>query len=130
MGLHRLPSDTNGPEGRRQRLLFWFTYACDKGLALTFGRTPNIHDYDITIERPRIPEDVQGGWGYYYIAWMNYAELQGKVLEQLFSAQAQKESQEVRTKRARVLAVRLHELNSEFYRVSEGVISAPTVVPC
>lgn len=39
MGLHRLPLDATGPEATKQRLLFWFTYACDKGLALNFGRT-------------------------------------------------------------------------------------------
>ena len=118
MGLHRQPANATGYEAKKKRLLFWLTYALDKGLALTFGRTPNIHDYDITVERPRPKEDFEGVWGFYYTGWMDYAELQGQILEQLFSAQAQRESQDVRSQRARALAARLKYLSQSFDSVS------------
>ena len=118
MGLHRQPVEATGPGATKQRLLFWFIYASDKGLALNFGRTPNIHDYDITIERPRVPEDLDEFWGGFIAGWIDYAELQGDILEQLFSARAQKASQEIRTQRARALGARLEELGGQFTTVS------------
>lgn len=45
---------------------------------------------------------------------MDFAELQGAILEQLFSARAQQEPQEVRTQRALALAARIDELNNSF----------------
>jgi Fungal specific transcription factor domain len=118
MGMHRQPSTLSGPEATKQRLLFWFIYACDRALALNFGRTPNIHDYDITIDRPKVEEDLDETWGEYFLGWIDFAELQGAILEQLFSARAQKESQEVRTQRARALGEKLEGLYQDFTRVS------------
>lgn len=79
---------------------------------------PNIHDYDITTERPRVPEDLEGAWGKYYGGWLDFAELQGDILEQLFSARAQKEAQDVRTQHARWLGARLESLGNVFAGVS------------
>ena len=41
-GLHQFRSKENSPEARRKRLLFWLIFNMDRGLALNFGRVPNI----------------------------------------------------------------------------------------
>ena len=128
MGLHRQPPNSHGPEATKQRVLFWFAYACDKGLALNFGRTPNIHDYDITIERPRVGEDLDGIWGQYYFGWIDYAELQGDILEQLFSARAQLLSQEIRTERALALGARLQKLADSMSKIPESTHDIQTIM--
>jgi len=60
IGFHRLPSNLKDDSLRKKRMLFWWMYAMDKGLAFTFGRTPIIHHYDVTTQRPTIPDDYVG----------------------------------------------------------------------
>ena len=81
LGIHQQPPGSRGIQARRERVIFWFVYAMDKGLALNFGRTPNVHDYDMTIERPRIPDDIDGIFAKYYVGWLDYAQVQGDIYE-------------------------------------------------
>lgn len=48
LGFHRLPNSPENEEVLRQSTIFWHTYLWDKGLAMTCGRTPVIHHYDVT----------------------------------------------------------------------------------
>jgi hypothetical protein len=119
LGLHRQPANSNNAMGREQRVVFWYAYACDKGLALNFGRTPNIHDYDITVERPRLPGDLDDrAFGRYFLGWLEFAEFQGVLMEQLFSARAQEAPQEERTRRALFLVEQMDQLQGQFRDVS------------
>jgi hypothetical protein len=119
LGLHRQSTNNNNAMRREQRVLFWYAYACDKGLALNFGRTPNIHDYDITVERPRVPDDLDDrAFGRYFLGWLDFAEFQGVLMEQLFSARAQEAPQEERTRRALFLVEQMNQLQDEFRDVS------------
>jgi Fungal specific transcription factor domain len=120
LGIHRQPVGSTGPAARRERLLFWFVYAIDKGLALNFGRTPNIHDYDMTVERPRVPDDFSGALASHSIGWLDYAQLQGDIYEQLFCATAQRQPQNVRTSRAHSLAARCRDLQTRFMELDFG----------
>jgi len=60
IGYHRLPNNLTDDGLRKKRMLFWWMYAMDKGLAFTFGRTPTIHHYDVTTPRPTFPDDFVG----------------------------------------------------------------------
>lgn len=113
LGLHRLPDGAPGEDGKRKRLTFWYVYAMDKGLSFNFGRTPTIHDYDITVERPTYPGDVDGPWGALYASSVDFAMLQGELYEGLFSVSAQKEPEHVRTQRARALASKIQALSKQ-----------------
>ncbi|ETN36903.1 uncharacterized protein HMPREF1541_07890 [Cyphellophora europaea CBS 101466] len=115
LGLHRLPSGDDN-DGRRKRLTFWYVYTMDKGLAFNFGRTPNVHDYDITVDRPSWPADLGGdlddkSWGTMFLAMVEFAVLQGDIYEQLFSVSAQRQPVEVRSERARTFVQKLEIAN-------------------
>jgi hypothetical protein len=109
LGLHRLKKD-DSPENLRKRLCFWTVYAMDKGLAFNFGQTPTIHDYDLTIDRLNLPEDLAGPWGALWLATLDFAILQGEIYEQLISINAQKQPEPVRNQRARDFAARINGL--------------------
>ncbi|KAK5055930.1 hypothetical protein LTR84_012480 [Exophiala bonariae] len=115
-GYHRLPSYSVAPDAdtTKKRLLFWFIYTTDRNMALNFGRAPNLQSYDISVERPKIPEEMPSAWGTMYYMWMDYADIQGDIYEQLYSARAQSEPIEDKVRHARRLAKRMHELRKEF----------------
>lgn len=48
LGLHRLPNHADSPDIIFKNTVFWYIYSWDKGLAITCGRTPVIHQYDVT----------------------------------------------------------------------------------
>lgn len=52
LGFHRLPNEEQGEDITRQREVFWYIYMWEKGLAITCGRTPMIHQYDVTTGHP------------------------------------------------------------------------------
>ncbi|KAL2436650.1 hypothetical protein ABEF95_012747 [Exophiala dermatitidis] len=106
-GYHRLPPYSVAPEAAKKRLLFWIVYALDRGMALNLGRSPSLQDCDITVDRPKFPEEVTGTWGALYVNWIDFAELQGQIYEKLYCPRAQKQPIEMRVQQARDLAGRL-----------------------
>lgn len=73
--------------------LFWTVYKFEKGLALRLGRSSNLRDSDITLPRnPNEPRSVRLGC------------LQGKVYDQLFSAEGLSRPNIERQNRVAVLA--------------------------
>jgi hypothetical protein len=117
LGLHRLPDGDNDAETRRKRLIFWYVYSLDKGLAFNFGRTPTIHDYDITTARPSLSADVDESWIPLYQTMLDFSILQGDIYAQLFSVSAQRVSVEVRVQRARSFAQKLNGLRPPMIEV-------------
>jgi hypothetical protein len=114
LGLHRQPPGRHDPISARERILFWFVYAMDRSLALNFGRTSNIQDYDLTIEFPT-ESDTPGGFPLgYYGDWFHFAQVQGDIYQQLFSVAAQRESPSVRAQRAQILASRVSTIRERF----------------
>ncbi|ETI26260.1 hypothetical protein G647_03037 [Cladophialophora carrionii CBS 160.54] len=113
-GYHRLPPYTVAPEATEKRRLFWFLYCVERGMALNLGRTPSIPDYDILTDRPKFPEEVHGVWGSMFNSWFDFAKVQGDIYDQLYSAQAQKQSTEVKAELARKLAARLQVIRKSF----------------
>ncbi|OCT48870.1 fungal specific transcription factor domain protein [Cladophialophora carrionii] len=113
-GYHRLPAYAVAPEATEKRRLFWFLYCVERGMALNLGRTPSIPDYDILTDRPKFPEEVHGVWGSMFNSWFDFAKVQGDIYDQLYSAQAQKQSTEVKAELARKLAARLQVIRKSF----------------
>ncbi|XXH05467.1 hypothetical protein Hte_011894 [Hypoxylon texense] len=110
LGLHQLPNEADGPETERQREVFWYIYMWEKGLAITCGRTPMIHHYDVTTGHPvefsnrhDLPRLLYGAFG-------DYAILAGEIQRKLFSASARHASQEERHGHVRRFAARIMEI--------------------
>lgn len=113
-GYHRLPSYTTAPECTKKRVVFWIVYALDHSMALNLGRSPNIHDCDITVDRPNVPNELEENYGQVYMSWMDFADLQGQIYEQLYSVRAQMQAIEVRSKLAQALALKVAGMRSRF----------------
>jgi len=115
-GYHRLPPYSVAPdeETTKKRVIFWFVYTTDRSMAFSFGRAPNLHLYDISLERPKLPEEMDSEWGTMFYLWIDYADIQGDVYEQLYCARAKSEALDVKIRHARRLAERLHQLRDGF----------------
>ncbi|KAK4934577.1 hypothetical protein LTR10_024197 [Elasticomyces elasticus] len=123
-GYHRLPSYTTAPECTKKRVVFWIVYALDHSMALNLGRSPNLHDCDITVDRPRVPEELENSYGQVYMSWMDFAELQGQIYEQLYCPRAQRQTTEVRANLARALAFKVTDMKTRF-NIDPGSIPSP-----
>lgn len=89
----------------------------DRGLSLSFGRSPSLQDYDVTASRPTLLE-AQGDRDLFFCSvGVELAYLQGDVYEQLYSGRAQAESADVKAQRARVLADRMIRLHHQLLSV-------------
>lgn len=106
LGYHRkefLPGETDDMRNRRA-VRFWLVYILDKALALRYGRSSNLQDYDITLPRRLGPlgefeehsEAIQG--------WLRHAEAQGATYEKLYSPVALVQPVEQRVHSARACA--------------------------
>ncbi|KIW20124.1 hypothetical protein PV08_00699 [Exophiala spinifera] len=126
-GYHRLPPYSVAPEATKKRIVFWLVYALERSLALCLGRSSNIQDCDITVERPKVPEELNGPFGLLYLGWIHLGELQGQIYEQLYCARAQKQSPEAKGHVARALAGRLFEMEAHFKIEIEGYPFAEAV---
>jgi hypothetical protein len=113
-GYHRLPPYSVAPEATKKRLIFWFIYAIDRGMSLNLGRPPTLQDYDISVDRPRVPEEINDWYGRMYLGWIDFAELQGQIYEQLYSARAQRQPPETKVPLARALAARALKMKEVF----------------
>lgn len=70
---------------RAKTLIFWQVYTMDKSLSLRLGRAGSIADYDISIPRTYSMHGLipQGAKADYAGLWLNIAEVQGRIYEQL-----------------------------------------------
>ncbi|KAI1465216.1 uncharacterized protein F4812DRAFT_440135 [Daldinia caldariorum] len=108
LGYHRLPINPKNDLESRQSTIFWHTYVWDKGLALTCGRTPVIHHYDVENCYPvnadyyfrLMPGRVYGGL-------VDYSIVAGEIQQKLFSASALRAPQQTRIEYAEEFANRL-----------------------
>ncbi|KAK0378801.1 hypothetical protein CLIM01_03848 [Colletotrichum limetticola] len=111
LGWHRLPS--NEPEFSKRRQVFWHVYVHDKSMAFTMGRTPSIHPYDVSTERPSIPKDcVPGVPVHLYSGFVEYAFIVGDMHVELFSASALRQPLEARSQNAKSVVSKLLEVNT------------------
>ncbi|KAK1674077.1 hypothetical protein BDP55DRAFT_187823 [Colletotrichum godetiae] len=122
LGWHRLSSDE--PKFSKRRQVFWHVYVHDKSMAFTMGRTPAIHPYDVSTERPFIPKDhVSGVPVYLYAGFIEYAFIVGDMHVELFSASALRKPLEIRSQSATQVVSKLLEVNE---RIKQCVKDDPS----
>jgi hypothetical protein len=91
LGYHRsvaLPDDSQLNIQLKKRM-FWYTYILDKSLSLRLGHSSILQDFDITLGLPELPPDARlGMWELIYQHWILIGRFQGRIYEELYSAQA------------------------------------------
>ncbi|KAI1762310.1 hypothetical protein GGR53DRAFT_521728 [Hypoxylon sp. FL1150] len=108
LGFHRLPNEGKGKEITRKREVFWYIYIWERGLAITCGRTPTIHQYDRPPRSPALVRDPRDRvFSSLYLAFHSYAILAGEIQQKLFSASARNIPQEKRVAHVRGFAARI-----------------------
>ncbi|KAH8700946.1 hypothetical protein BGW36DRAFT_425745 [Talaromyces proteolyticus] len=136
LGLHRLPHGASGRNIARKRKVFWHIYTMDKGLAMTLGRTPSIHQYDVATEKPAFPEDLSKVSTYDLTAFhlhsgfLDYGIISGEMYIELFSASAQRVPQDIRIKKAEHFAGRLMEVNDNVQKLLQDEPPTDTNFEC
>ncbi|KAI0138687.1 hypothetical protein F4776DRAFT_663055 [Hypoxylon sp. NC0597] len=102
LGFHRLPD--NSGSNYQKCSVFWHIYSWEKGLAMTCGRTPVFHHYDVTTP---IVQDRVNAPARVYSAFLDFAIITGEIQRTLFSASARHTSQQVRIQHVTGFAARL-----------------------
>lgn len=107
LGFHRAASSVaEGSEtkGRKTRL-FWVIYMLEKSLSLRLGRPSTIRDNDITIPLPGRESYSEGVVNFVTAKFIQTAQLQGRVYDEVYSPSALAQTGSTRTARAKALAV-------------------------
>ncbi|KAK0717341.1 hypothetical protein B0T26DRAFT_675664 [Lasiosphaeria miniovina] len=131
LGYHRRSADaTEDPAAETRSAIFWFAYMYDKALALRFGRSSIIQDYDITVPTRlgpsiRVPDET---WVSVWEQWIVHAEVMGKAYEQLFSPSALIRPPEERAESARRLGERLNEVAKDREVIARQIHAKGSVV--
>ena len=86
-GLHRLEDRSKEPRLNYKKQCFWHIYSLEKGLALNFGRTSNLQDYDIVTSYPdSSPCTHSNAWHRLIRCFLDFARVQSTIYEKLYSA--------------------------------------------
>lgn len=111
MGLHRLKDDSHDPLLGYKKQCFWHIYTLDKGLALNFGRTSNLQDFDITTGYPdSYPWLPNSPWHTFKCCALDFAKVQSKIYEKLFSALGRSQDMGSKTESAQPIIVEIERL--------------------
>ncbi|KAI1143674.1 hypothetical protein F5Y05DRAFT_407081 [Hypoxylon sp. FL0543] len=113
LGFHRLPDRFTG-DNYQKASVFWHIYAWEKGLAMTCGRTPVFHHYDVTTP---VAKGTFSAPHRVYAAFLDFAIITGEIQQTLFSASARQVSQQDRVQQVEGFVARLN-------RIQESVRSA------
>lgn len=119
LGLHRIASQAESVfsvESRQKSKLFWSLYMLEKNLSLQLGRSSTLRDHDITVSLRSVRFGSQGGTSLGILApqWLQLAQIEGRVYDELYSPQALCQDPGMRESRARNLA-------SEVQRITEDL---------
>ena len=86
-GLHRLEDHSKESRLNYKKQCFWHVYSLEKGLALNFGRTSNLQDYDIVTSYPNsCPWTHNIAWHRLMRCFLDFAKVQSTIYEKLYSA--------------------------------------------
>ncbi len=86
IGLHRRSDPAqfrDRGEYEERKWVFWNLYVLDKTLALAFGRTIFMPDFDIDVELPAESDEINSEM---VLAWTSLAKIQSQTYERLYSA--------------------------------------------
>jgi hypothetical protein len=131
LGWHRLPPLQDEATDTKSAL-FWFAYMLDKGLALRFGRSSVLQDYDISMPKRMGRVNVSDPWRVVLNLWIAHAELMGRAYEQLYSPAALAQAPEQRVASAKELIAALKQMQVDgaamYGRFFSGPSGAPALV--
>ncbi|PYH77396.1 hypothetical protein BO82DRAFT_345152 [Aspergillus uvarum CBS 121591] len=119
MGLHRRTALKNDPLpiAEAKRHAFWALYTIDKNISLNIGLTSHFQDHDIDADLFMPSEDPkQRPWDLMSIVRMEFASIQGKVYDQLYSTSACRASDEQR-------AAAIEKLSSDLEAVRDKLLT-------
>lgn len=88
LGLHRAHTHAHlPPRLQRERInLFWLIYTWSNCMALTFGRSSALPDYDIDVPLPTNPPLNPNPHHENFLALIALAQIQGRIYKDLYSA--------------------------------------------
>ncbi|KAL4800174.1 fungal-specific transcription factor domain-containing protein [Aspergillus venezuelensis] len=110
MGLHRNATSHGDPAplADSKRHAFWALYTIDKNVSLNIGATSHFQDHDIDAELYTPSADPrQRSWDLINLITVEFAAIQGKVYDQLYSVSATRVSEQERFARVEALSMDL-----------------------
>ena len=91
-GLHRLKEDAQDLQLNEKKRCFWHVYCFEKVLALNFGRTSTIQDFDIATSYPNsFPWLPNSRWHGLWNAFCDASRLLSRIYEKLYSVHGQQQ---------------------------------------
>ncbi len=110
-GLHRLRDNSDDPQLNYKKSCFWHVYSLDKNLALNFGRTSNLQDFDITTSYPNsYPWLPNTPWHTLSYCFIDSSRARSRVYENSYSAHGQRQGQGSKEESARSIAAEIGRL--------------------
>ncbi|KAK6337457.1 hypothetical protein TWF730_002856 [Orbilia blumenaviensis] len=127
LGWHRLRSKDEAGDPRIT--LFWYCYMLDKGLALRFGRTSVIQDWDISAPRHFGNSTLPESWNAMIGLWISTGGILGEIYEHLYSPSALAREPSQRVETARLLVEKMKRIwnDMESFSVTSGARGTDTL---
>ncbi|KAK6514978.1 hypothetical protein TWF506_007336 [Arthrobotrys conoides] len=116
LGWHRLRGEDGTGDARTT--LFWFCYMLDKGLALRFGRTSVIQDWDISATRYFGNTALPASWNLMIGLWISTGGVLGEIYQHLYSPSALAREPSQRVETARLLAEKMERIWDDMVELS------------
>ncbi|KAL2813878.1 fungal-specific transcription factor domain-containing protein [Aspergillus granulosus] len=126
MGMHRNATSVSDPSplADSKRHAFWSLYTIDKNISLNIGVTSHFQDHDIDAELYTPSQDSkQRSWDLINLITVEFAAIQGKVYDQLYSIGASRVSEDERLNRIHALSMDLMTVRNKLLEidVSKGL---------
>ncbi|OJJ57176.1 hypothetical protein ASPSYDRAFT_134130 [Aspergillus sydowii CBS 593.65] len=126
MGMHRNATSLSDPFALAdsKRHAFWSLYTIDKNVSLNIGLTSHFQDHDIDANLYTPSADHrQHSWDLINLITVEFAAIQGKVYDQLYSVSATRTSEEEKLRRIHALSVDLMAVRNKLLEidVSKGL---------
>ncbi|KAF3209467.1 hypothetical protein TWF106_006902 [Orbilia oligospora] len=116
LGWHRLQGEDGTSDARIT--LFWFCYMLDKGLALRFGRTSVIQDWDVSATRHFDNTTLPTSWNLMIGLWINTGGILGEIYQNLYSPSALARDPNQRVETARLLVEKMERIWNDMVELS------------
>jgi hypothetical protein len=120
MGLHRNATSSidSSPLADSKRHAFWSLYTIDKNISLNIGVTSHFQDHDIDTELYTPSQDhKQRSWDLINLITVEFAAIQGRVYDQLYSIGASRAPEEERLSRIHTLSMDLLSVRNKLLEV-------------
>ncbi|KKK25394.1 hypothetical protein P175DRAFT_0530702 [Aspergillus ochraceoroseus IBT 24754] len=126
MGLHRSSTTKSDPFpiAETKRHTFWSLYTIDKNISLNIGVTSHFQDHDIDVDLYTPSENPQQrSWDLINLIVVEFAAIQGKVYDQLYSIGASRTTEDKRRSIIQTLSLELMAVRDKLLEidVSKGL---------